>query len=248
LFSVPLHDGIVSILNQIDGQLAGRVAAGLGIEGSKDPVKPLNQSLPADGDIAEFQPRNGRRTVKPSPELSIVLSGRKDSVRTRKIAILAADGCDDRDLNTILQTCTEQGLQAKIVAPRLGHMRTAQGHTVKIHFSFLTASSVMFDALYVPGGQQSVEVLKRDPAVLEFVYEAYKHAKALAASGSGTRLLRAANVLNGEDDAVIVSDQPASTELASKFVVAVGKHRNWQREKALRVDLQPVHSKPRRSA
>ena len=245
-----IRERMVTILHQIDSQLAERVANGLGLAGSMQPVKPLNHSVPADGKIEEFQPRNSGKHLKPSPELSIVLSAPKDSVRSRKIAILAADGCDDGDLNTMLQALSARGALAKVVAPRLGHLLTAGGNRVKIHFSFLTASSVLFDALYVPGGESSAAALKRDPAVLEFVYEAYKHAKAIAASGAGTQVFRAASVLNGEDadEAVIVSDRGASEDMVSKFLLAVGKHRNWRREKILRVDLQPVSAQPRRTA
>jgi catalase len=150
----------------------------------------------------------------------------------------------------MLQALSARGALAKVVAPRLGHLQTAGGNRVKIHFSFLTASSVLFDALYVPGGESSAAALKRDPAVLEFVYEAYKHAKAIAACGAGTQVFRAASVLDGQDadEAIIVSDRGASEDMVSKFLVAVGKHRNWRREKILRVDLQPVSAKPRRTA
>src|SRR5688572_8828931 len=76
-----IRERMVTILNQVDPQLAERVASGLGLP-VKAPVKPLNQSVPADGDIAHFQPRDSKRTLKPSPELSIVRSGlEKPSVR-----------------------------------------------------------------------------------------------------------------------------------------------------------------------
>ena len=45
-----IRERMVTILNQIDSRLAERVAMGLGLTGSMKPVKPLNQSVPADGD------------------------------------------------------------------------------------------------------------------------------------------------------------------------------------------------------
>jgi catalase len=135
------------------------------------------------------------------------------------------------------------------VAPRLGYLRTSQGNMVKIHFSLLTASSVLFDAVYVPGGEQSVASLKTDPSALEFVFEAYKHAKAIGASGSAIQLFQAAGVLNDTaDEAVVVSENGSSAEMISKFLAAIRKHRNWQREKMLRVDLQAVSAPTRKSA
>jgi catalase len=245
-----IRERMLTILNQVERSLAERVATGLGISSPRQPLKPLNQSIPADGDPAQFQPRDVKTAFKPSRELSIVLSTHSDTIHTRKVAVLTADGCDDSDLNTVLHALTSGGAQAKIVAPRLGYLRTTEGNSVKIHFSLLTASSVLFDAVYVPGGAESVAALKQDPAALEFIFEAYKHAKAIAASGAGVELLRATNVLNGPardpeagsrtpgDEAIIVAKNGASEKMASDFIMAIGKHRNWQREKMLRPDLQ----------
>jgi catalase len=232
---------MVTILAQIDTVLAERVARGLGLTVSA-PVKPLNQSVPADGDPAKFQPRDGRKKLQPSPELSIVLSNPGNSVQTRKVAILAADGCDDADLSTVIQALTAAKAQAKIVAPHLGYIQTAGRNSVKVHFSLLTASSVLFDAVYLPGGQQSVAALRVDPAAAEFVSEAYKHAKAIAAAGAGVELLRAANVMNGskrmKDEAIVIGANGASAKMAAEFIAAIAKHRNWEREKMLRPDLR----------
>jgi catalase len=60
-----------------------------------------------------------------------------------------------------------------------------------IDFSLLTASSVLFDAVYVPGGAQSVAALVGDRDAVEFVLEAYRHCKPIAATGDGAELLRA---------------------------------------------------------
>lgn len=247
---VEIRERMVTILNQIDRTLAERVAEGLGLTPS-EPLKPLNQSVPAGGDVDSFQPRNGKVVFKPSRELSIVLSARTDSIQTRKVAILAADGCDDADLNTVLQELLSRGAQTKIVAPKLGYLHTTAGNAVKIHYSLLTASSVLFDAVYVPGGESSIAALKSDPAAREFVFEAYKHAKAIGASASGAALLEVAGLGDGSapkgqaiiaDEAVVVSGNGSSEKSIADFVAAVAKHRNWQREKRLRVDLQTEDS------
>jgi catalase len=245
-----IRERMVTILNQVDKSLAARVAKGLGLA-VLEPLKPLNQSVPADGDVEKFQPKQVKKDLKPSKELSIVASSRNDSIRTRKIAILTADGCDDNDLNTVLAALAKAGAQAKIIAPRLGYLRTKDGNDVKIHFSLLTASSVLFDAVYVPDGVESSASLKTDPAALEFVSEAYKHAKALAASGAGAELLRNAQILNGSaapdskkkqagtrDEAIVVGQGRDLNTTVEDFIAAIAKHRNWQREKALRPDLQ----------
>src|SRR6185436_10414696 len=65
-----VRERMVTILNQVDAQLAERVARGLGINVPKQPVQPLNRSVPADADPADFQPRDGKQ-LKPAPQLSI---------------------------------------------------------------------------------------------------------------------------------------------------------------------------------
>lgn len=60
---------------------------------------------------------------------------------------------------------------------------------LRTDFSFLTGSSVLFDAVYVPGGEASVETLKMEPEAVNFLNEAYRHCKAIAATGEGTELI-----------------------------------------------------------
>lgn len=234
-----IRERMLAVLSQVDIGLAERIGEGLGIALPVKTGKPLNQSVPADGDIDEFQPKKARTDLKNSSALSIVLSAPQDTIKTRKIAILAADGCDDVDLNTIVKALTDAGAYAKIVAPRLGYLKTKDGNQIKIHFSLLTASSVLFDAVYVVGGAASVEALKSHPAALEFVYEAYKHCKAVATTGAGNQLLEAARVSaqmsveskNARDEGVIIGADGSSTRVASEFITAIAKHRNWNREK-----------------
>jgi catalase len=236
-----IRERMVAVLSQVDTGLAERVAEGLGIRVPVNIGKPLNQSVPADADVNEHQPTKAKTNMKSSDALSIILSAPKDTIKTRKIAILAADGVDDSDLNTMIEALTEAGANAKIVAPRLGYLKTNGGNEVKIHFSLLTASSVLFDAVYVAAGRGSVDALKSHPAAPEFVYEAYKHCKAIAATGEGVQLLEAARISDrispeskdDRDEGVITGAEGASARVASQFISAIAKHRNWAREKWL---------------
>ncbi len=235
-----IRERMLAILSQVDTGLAQRVAEGLGISLPVNTGKPLNQSVPADKDINEVQPGKAKN-MKPSAALSIILSAPKDNIKTRKIAILAADGCDDADLNTMVDSLTNAGANAKIIAPRLGYLTTKNGNQIKIHFSLLTASSVLFDSVYVVGGKSSSDAFKSHPAALEFVYEAYKHCKAIAATGTGKDVLDAARVstqLPGEsksakDEAVIIGAEGSAAKVAANFIDAIAKHRNWDRERWL---------------
>ncbi|HEV7745189.1 MAG TPA: hypothetical protein VGO56_09360 [Pyrinomonadaceae bacterium] len=68
------------------------------------------------------------------------------------------------------------------VAPRLGTLTGANGELVKADLSFLTGSSVMFDAVFVPGGEASVAALQNENEPSNFLNEAYRHCKTIAAA------------------------------------------------------------------
>jgi catalase len=232
---------MVGMLAQVEATLASRVAAGLGLDVPANLETPLNMSVPADGDVEQFQPQPVHTSVGQSAALSMA-NTIKDSVKTRKVAILAADGFDDAALSGMKQALTAAGAQAKIVAPRLGVLTGAQGTEVNIDFSLLTSGSVMFDAVYVPGGNKSVEALKGEANALHFVNEAYKHCKAIAASGAGVDVLRA-SYLGAEklpepttggsqlvaEEGVIISREAQTDGVAAKFIEAIAQHRHWSR-------------------
>jgi catalase len=233
---------MVGILLQIDRSLAQRVAAGLGLPASVDSPELLNKSIPADGNPADFQPRASGATLEPSPELSILRSTRADTIATRRVAILAADGVDDDELNQALEALTSQGAQAKIVAPRLGYIQSRKGNELKIHFSLLTASSVLFDAVYVPGGEKSISALSNEPSAIEFIREAYRHCKAIGVSHQAFDLLKSANVPNAEqDEGIVIGSSAGDGKLITKFIAAVARHRTWTRELWLRPDLRRMN-------
>ena len=151
---------MVAMLAQVDSTLADRVAIGLGLEVNQKLPSPRNMSVPADGDIKEFQSKPIKKKVGTSPAVSMANTV-KDGIKTRKVAILGADGIDDAAVAAMKKALTEAGAQAKLVAPRLGVLKSANNSEVKVDFSLLTASSVMFDAVYVPGSEKSIKALTK---------------------------------------------------------------------------------------
>ena len=51
----------------------------------------------------------------------------KDSVKTRKIAVLAADGVDEAALNAMKQALEAAGASIKVIAPHLGKITSVEG-------------------------------------------------------------------------------------------------------------------------
>jgi catalase len=125
----------------------------------------------------------------------------------------------------------------------------ARGQAVPVDWSLLTVGSVLFDAVYVPGGDKSAEALAAEASAVLFVREAYKHCKAIAASGAGLGLLKAAGIIEGsppsstasspprgktvsggDDEALVVGTDEQLDKIAQSFIRAVARHRNWSRE------------------
>jgi catalase len=234
-----IRERMLGLLNQVDDTLATRVAEGLGLQVPAKLDKPLNMSIPADGDPKKFQPRSVTQAIESSPALSMANTP-KDTIKTRKIAFLVADGFDDAAVAAMKKALMTAGAMALTVAPRLGILTGANGETVKADFSFLTGASVLFDAVYVPGGDASLEVLKREPEAINFVSEAYKHCKPIAGTGAGVGLLaRALGQGFTETDireeqvegGVITSRAGQLSRVTTAFIAAIAQHRFWERER-----------------
>ena len=146
-----IRDRMIGMLKQVDHSLARRVGQGLGVSVPAKPTTFLNESVPADGNPAQYQPASQKRAPGRSAALTMA-NAVKNGIKTRKVAILAGDGVDDADLNGMKKALLGACAQAKVVASRLGLLTSAKGAQVHIDFSFLPSSSVLFDAVYIPGG------------------------------------------------------------------------------------------------
>ena len=224
----PIRERMLALLAQVDKTLAQKVAAGLGL---KVPTKldvPMNMSVPGGADPKKFQPKR-KIDMGVSPVLSMV-NNLGDAVKTRKVAFLAGDGFDDMSLLEMKQALLTAGAKVMTVAPHLGVLMGQEGEVVKADHSLLTASSVLFDAVYVPGGEASIDSLLQENESTNFVLEAYRHCKTIGAAGAGVELLRAAGVPVMEmSDGVVVEDGDIKA-LAAGFIEAMSLHRHWGRE------------------
>ncbi|NUB91994.1 catalase [Haloterrigena sp. SYSU A121-1] len=211
---------VYDLFNNVDHEFAKRVAEGIGIEPPEEP-----------GDEMPTHDREDSR-------LSIEQRRDADSIETRKIAVLVDDGYDSDHLETIESTLEDEGARVKIVSKILGDKTSENGDTVEADKSHVTTESVLFDALFVPGGEDSVDALVEQGDAKHFVAETFKHKKPIAAAGSGTELLEAVDLPDVEiaDDGETVSSDGVVTgrgddleELAEAFVDAIAEHRHWER-------------------
>ena len=186
---------------KVDEILAGKVALKLGLEAPKG--QPAGRAGKTKGLSQE--------------------EGPKDSIKGRKIAILAADGVAAADIKQLEAALKKEGATAEVVAPHLGELKGGP----KVDKSLATTDSVMYDAVYVPGGKESVTMLLGDYEARHFVSDAYNHGKAIATSAEGNELLQALGI---KDAPGVVNDK-SSGGLSKSFVDSIGQHRHWNRPK-----------------
>jgi len=240
--TVAIRERMLRILAQIDKGLAAQVAYALRLHIPKDMSEPMNQGVPADAEPGSYEPVVREGIVKMSAALSMAGTV-KDTIRTRQIAILAADGVNEKSLDTVKKALIQEGAAVEIIAPRQGYVISEGDKQIQVDKSFLTGASVFYDAVYVPGGTNSVATLEADPDAIHFLNEAFKHCKAIAADEDALQVLQATyfykklppakdneSVLT---DGIVISDDPG--DIAAKFIGAIAQHRFWEREKARKV-------------
>ncbi len=229
-----IRERMLIVLNQVDKNLALQVAYGLGMQVPSTPSQ-LNFSVPADIDPKSYQPLMQKQGPENSAALSMITNSLKGDIRTRKVAVLVADGVKETEINELKKALKAAGAMAEVIAPR-GIFKTAEGNSMGPDRTLQTVASVLYDAVFIPGGANSAAALEKEDDAVEFLNQAYKHCKAIGASSDAEVLMSAtrfAKELSGtENDAANgVVIQKNAGKLVKTFVAAMGEHRFWQREK-----------------
>jgi catalase len=205
---VHVRQAMVGHLRHIEEDLAQRVAAGLGFDKIPD----------APAAAAPVQ------KMKPSPALQII-GKMKDTLMGRAIGILIAEGSDGAAIKKIQQAAADAGATVKIVAPKVGGTRLADGSMMAADGQLAGTPSVLFDAVAIILSDAGAKTLSMEGAAIDFVRDAYAHLKAITVDKGGQALLKLANVA---PDAGVVD---ANNKDA--FITAA-KTRQWEREKSVR--------------
>jgi len=201
-------EAIVGHLRNIDEDLAKRVAVGLGFD--KMPDAPV-----AAAPVQEMEP---------SPALQII-GKMKDTLMGRAIGILIADGSDGAVIKKIKKAATDAGATVKIVAPKVGGVKLADGSMLAADGQLAGTPSVLFDGVAVILSDEGAKALSMESAAIDFVRDAFGHLKAIAVDKGGQAFLKIANV--GQDAGVVdTNDKDA--------FIAAAKTRQWDREKSVR--------------
>ena len=195
------------ILANIDLELAQKVAKKIGVTPPTAPTVP---------------PR--KVSIDKSPALSQLnlLSG---NIKGFKVAVLVGDGVIASEVEAIKQALKAEGAHVKVLGPTAGPVKAADGSEVAVDGSAEGMPSVALDAVYVPGGAESVKAMLDDGVIKHYLLEAYKHLKAIALTGEAEQLLKA--VYLDTDEALLTGSDFKAVQ--QDFFAAIAKHRCWAR-------------------
>ncbi|KAI9689896.1 MAG: catalase A [Bathelium mastoideum] len=184
---------------------------------------------------------------------------KEPTIATRRVAILIADGYDPIAYAAIVAALKSAKALPFTIGPRrtpvfaAGESRDS-GKGVQPDHHLEGMRSTLFDALFIPGGEQSINTLRKQGRALHWVREAFGHLKAIGATGEAVSFLRDAVLLPqgvklsyGEDltnsygVVTAVKTQPehlrevvkmakGAANFVDAFFFEISQHRNWERE------------------
>ncbi len=203
-----IRETMVGHLRHIDADLAKRVADGLGM--AKLPPAPA-----AAAPVIE---------MPPSPALQII-GKMLDTLEGRAVGVLVADGSDGAAVAALSAAAQAAGAMVKIIAPKVGGAKLADGTLLAADGQLAGTPSVLFDAVAVILSDEGAAELATESAAIDFLRDAYGHLKAIALDDGGHAFLDVAG-LDADPGVVDAADADA--------FIAAAKTRQWEREKLVR--------------
>ena len=219
---------MMDMFHNVSPEISSRAAPEIGVKGVTGDLSYLeNYSAP--------QPGPKRSSAGSSPALSMENSPR--TPKGRKVAVLVADGVKGQDVKAFKAGLKEVDVMCKVVSKRSGMVGTSDGSEIEADENFSTAASVVFDAVYVPGGEGSLNLLMKSGDALHFLNETFRHCKPIVATDEGVDLLKEAQ-LHGvtlaesgmqQDHGVITARGGEVSDVVGEFTKALAQHRFWER-------------------
>lgn len=212
---------VVEMFSHVDGNLAAQIAAGVG-------VMPPDVPNVNDG-------------VAKSPALS--QENTTKSACTRMVAVLLENGFCYDSAAGVMDGLKAAGVKAEIVCSKQGMVTADDGRQLEAPQDYRTAASVLYDAVYVPGGKKQKTTQEAMIEVKQFLTEMFLHCKPIGAAGEGVDLLGMIKPVNavaqptGFGDALtnqygVVTANPVGdiNAYCKEFVNAIAAHRHWGRQ------------------
>ncbi|MFJ3175960.1 catalase [Streptomyces roseus] len=217
VYEQAIKERVLQTLANIDAELCGEVAAGLGLQAPSATEPPTE--------------------VGASPSLSQI--GKSWPLDGRTVGIVTDATTDLAGVAEVRQAVLDAGMVPLVIAPTGGRL-LGDGDPVTVQRTYAAARSVEFDALLLAGVPEAgadaygardakagnPRAAVGDPRVVALLAEAYQHGKAVGGWNGAERLFEAAGIHNGEAGVVIATDGP---DALRQLTALMGTHRVWAR-------------------
>lgn len=191
----------VEMLANVDKEMATMIAENIGVE------PPTNSHVEID---------------KSYPSLSQLNS--PHSAMTQKVAVLIGNGFNGEEVQNVLQAFKENGVLFEKIGETLKTVTCSKGNELEIDKSFLTVHPVLYDAIYVVGGN-SEKQLMFDQHISDFIKMHYMHMKPIGVAAGGEQYLLNTEE-NNLDGVIVASENP---DFTNQFIAAIAQKRFWDR-------------------
>jgi catalase len=230
--SLEVRQRMIGLVHQVDSTLAEEVAHSIGVDYKASIKEKVKEVAEQAGKVMN------RKSVSTSPALSIE-NTRRDSVATRKIAFLISEGFDHNAFDTVKKHLESKGAMAEAVSNRLGEIKSSDGHKVMATKTYQTTASVLYDGVFVPGGD-NVEQMHKLGDAIHFIQECYRHYKPVGGTAEANDLIRVCifddikvSEKGVKEDKGVVTTIDPTQEFLDKFEKAIAMHRHYVRKKEL---------------
>ncbi len=214
---------MVSVLLNVDAELANGVAKGLGLI-----------DMPAAQPKAIELDAQGTNSPEASPGLSLFSRPGEIGATGRRVAVLMSDGVDTSALMTIKNALGNAGIVPRWISARLGQLRSSEGQVVEVETSLEAMPSVLWDAVVVLASGKSLPAAQVDGQMMEFLKDQYRHCKPMMllgwSAGQVAELGLPTALPDGSVDPGLLLSPAMDDAVLDDFISSVARHRHFERE------------------
>jgi catalase len=209
-----IRERMVAHILNIDKTLAKKFAEGLRLKKMPEAITPA---------------RPVNTTLKKSPALSIAFNP-PGTFQGRKVGIFVTDGADAKIFKALTSAINSESAMYEVIAPEVGGVKLSDGKWLDAQQNIKGAPSVLYDAVVLLFSLKTDKKLFREPAVRNFLDDAFAHFKFIGYVDAVKPLIGKLGLLQDLDKGC--SNLKSAAD-AKKFVSLLKNIRFWEREEKM---------------